>query len=48
MKTVVPPHIPDFKAIRTADKTHDFDSWYRESQPAVIRPCRERNRSCHY
>ena len=33
MKTVVPPHIPDFKAIRTADKTHDFDSWYRESQP---------------
>ena len=31
MKTVVPPHQPDFAAIRNADKTPDFDRWYRES-----------------
>ncbi|TVR39921.1 MAG: N-acetyl sugar amidotransferase [Planctomycetota bacterium] len=34
MKTVVPPHRPDFAAIRNADKTPDFDHWYREGSVA--------------
>lgn len=30
MKTVVSPHVPDFQAIKAADKPHDFNEWYRE------------------
>jgi N-acetyl sugar amidotransferase len=30
MKTVVPPHRPDFASIPDAAKTKDFDQWYRE------------------
>jgi len=29
-KTVVPPHSPDFKSNEWANKTWDFDRWYRE------------------
>jgi N-acetyl sugar amidotransferase len=29
-KLVVPPHQPDFKTIVWANRTADFDSWYRE------------------
>lgn len=32
LKTVVPPYQPDFANISPADKTGDFDSWYREGQ----------------
>jgi hypothetical protein len=27
---VIPPHVPDFENIRMAEKTWDFDQWYRE------------------
>lgn len=30
LRTVVPPHQPDFAAIEDAPKTADFASWYRE------------------
>lgn len=30
MKTVVAPHVPDFQAIKTAVKPHDYNEWYRE------------------
>ena len=30
LKTVVPPHRPDFDAITPGKKTWDFDLWYRE------------------
>ena len=30
LKTVVPPHTPDFVSIETGPKTKDFDTWYRE------------------
>jgi N-acetyl sugar amidotransferase len=30
MKTVVPPHKPDFAAIEMSQKPADFDRWYRE------------------
>jgi N-acetyl sugar amidotransferase len=33
LQTVVPPHEPDFSTIDEADKTWDFDRWYRETQP---------------
>jgi N-acetyl sugar amidotransferase len=29
-RMVIPPHKPDFKNIPKADKTWDFDDWYRE------------------
>ena len=29
-KTIVPPNCPDYKVIKWAKKTHDFDKWYRE------------------
>ena len=31
LKTVVPPFSPQFSEIQDAPKTHDFESWYRES-----------------
>lgn len=31
LKTVVPPFEPKFDEIQDAPKTHDFESWYRES-----------------
>ncbi|TBL67782.1 N-acetyl sugar amidotransferase [Paenibacillus thalictri] len=31
-KTVVAPHIPDFKNIEIAPKTWDFEHWYREKK----------------
>jgi N-acetyl sugar amidotransferase len=27
---VIPPHVPDFENVRIAEKTRDFDRWYRE------------------
>lgn len=33
LKTVVPPHAPDFASIDEAPKTWDHDRWYRETQP---------------
>ncbi len=30
LKTVVPPHKPDFDKLETAPRTKDFDRWYRE------------------
>ncbi len=30
LKTIVPPFKPDFKNLRDAPKTWDFESWYRE------------------
>jgi hypothetical protein len=30
LKTVVPPFVPDFEQIKTAYKTWDFNTWYRE------------------
>lgn len=30
LKTVVSPHTPEFKEIKLAQKTHDFDRWYRD------------------
>lgn len=32
MKTVVPPHQPDFTTITEGPKTWDFDRWYREKR----------------
>ena len=31
-KLVIPPHKPEFKTIKWAQKTHDFDRWYRETK----------------
>ena len=30
LKTVIPPHKPEFDSIQTGKKTQDFDRWYRE------------------
>lgn len=33
-KTIVAPHEPDFEAIPPANRTRDFDQWYREPKPS--------------
>lgn len=40
MRTVVPPFTPDFSKNTWADKTWDFDKWYREAEEDRGIPCK--------
>jgi len=34
-KLVIPPHKPEFETIKWAQKTHDFNQWYREPKGKI-------------